>query len=296
MERPYAVAVVGLGGVFPSAPDVTAFWNNILRGHDASREVPRERWPADPAWFARNGAGPDGVVSLRACLLDTIPQPQRAVPGLDDLSRLSLVAAEMAMADARGELGDRSRVATILASIALPTVESSRLSEEVFLATLAQSLKPTPASMAPTVDPHWRHVTGRPAEVVANALGLGGFTLTLDAACASSLYAVKLACDALTDGRVDAVLAGGANRADSLYTQAGFTALGALSPSGRCSPFDHKGDGLVVGEGAGFLLLKRLADAQEQGDRIYAVIRASGCPTMSVAVCSPLTPRASCEP
>lgn len=276
MKRPYAIAVVGLGGVFPSAPDVPTFWNNILSGHDAAREVPAERWPAPPSWFHANQGGPDGVLSLRACLLDNIPQPEHAIPGLDDLSRLSLVAAEKTLADARGELPDRSRVATILASIALPTVESSRLSEEVLLDLLAQSMTPTPAVPEPSVDPHWRQVTGRPAEVVANALGLGGFTLTLDAACASSLYAVKLACDALTDGRVDAVLAGGANRADNLYTQAGFTALGALSPSGRCSPFDHKGDGLVVGEGAGFLLLKRLEDAQAQGDRVYAVIRGIG--------------------
>jgi acyl transferase domain-containing protein len=193
---------------------------------------------------------------LRACLLESIPEPKNAAAasGLDDLCRLSLRAAEMTLEDARGQLPDLSKVATILASIALPTLESSRLSEEVFLETLAQSLSPSPAAKKPSVDPIWRQVTGRPAEVVADALGLGGFTLTLDAACASSLYAVKLACDALTDGRADAVLAGGANRADNLYTQAGFTALGALSPSGRCSPFDHKGDGLVVGEGAGFWL------------------------------------------
>ncbi len=277
MKRPYAIAVVGMGGVFPSAPDVPAFWNNILSGYDASREVPAERWPADPNWFAKNGTGADGVGSLRACLMDAIPQPRSVSgEGLDDLSRLSLVAAEMTLDDARGKLEDRSRVATILASIALPTMESSRLSEEFFLDTLAQSLSPRPETPEPLSRPLDRQVTGRPAEVVADALGLGGFTLTLDAACASSLYSVKLACDALTDGRADAVLAGGANRADNLYTQAGFTALGALSPSGRCSPFDHKGDGLVVGEGAGFLLLKRLPDALAQGDRVYAVIRGIG--------------------
>lgn len=277
MKQPYAVAVVGMGGVFPSAPCVEAFWNNILAGHDASKPVPPHRWPAKPERFAQRGTGPDGVASLRACLLDEIPQPKsEPKEPLDDLSRLSLVAAEMTLEDARGTLPDRSRVATILASIALPTMESSRLSEEVFLETLAGSLQPKPPVPEPSVEPSWRQVTGRPAEAVANALGLGGYTLTLDAACASSLYAVKLACDALTDQRADAVLAGGANRADSLYTQAGFTALGALSPTGQCSPFDRKGNGLVVGEGAGFLLLKRLDDALAQGDRIYAVIRGIG--------------------
>ena len=277
MKQPYAVAVVGMGGVFPSAPSVEAFWNNILAGHDASRTVGAERWPAKPERFAQRGTGPDGVASLKACLLDEIPTPKTALSQpLDDLSRLSLVAAEMTLEDARGELADRSRVATILASIALPTMESSRLSEEVFLETLAGSLQPKPEVPPPAVEPIWRQVTGRPAEAVANALGLGGYTLTLDAACASSLYAVKLACDALTDHRADAVLAGGANRADSLYTQAGFTALGAISATGQCSPFDRKGNGLVVGEGAGFLLLKRLDDALAQGDRIYAVIRGIG--------------------
>src|SRR5947208_48869 len=77
---------------------------------------------------------------------------------------------------------------------------------------------------------------GLPAGLVAKALGLGGGTFTLDAACASSLYALKLACDELRAGRADAMLAGGANGADSLYTQMGFAQLRALSQSGRCSP------------------------------------------------------------
>src|SRR5262249_47518695 len=77
-------------------------------------------------------------------------------------------------------------------------------------------------------------------------------------------------------GRADAVLAGGASRPDPLYTQMGFSALTALSPSGRCSPFDAKGDGLVVGEGAGLFVLKRLEDAERAGDKVWAVIRGVG--------------------
>lgn len=115
-------------------------------------------------------------------------------------------------------------------------------------------------------------MTGLPAGLVARALGLGGGSYTLDAACASSLYSMKLACDELRSGRADAMLAGGVSRPDSLYTQMGFTALSALSPSGRCSPFDAAGDGLVVGEGAGVVLLKRLSDAERQGDHIYGLI------------------------
>jgi 3-oxoacyl-(acyl-carrier-protein) synthase/3-hydroxymyristoyl/3-hydroxydecanoyl-(acyl carrier protein) dehydratase len=111
---------------------------------------------------------------------------------------------------------------------------------------------------------------------LAKALGLGGGSFTLDAACASSLYAVKLACDELRAGRADAMLAGGVSRPDCLYTQMGFTQLRALSPSGRCAPFDESSDGLVVGEGAGVVLLKRLDDAIRDGDRIYGVIHSIG--------------------
>lgn len=268
--------MVGIGGVFPKAPDVATYWANILSCVDASVEVPPERWVGDPAWFHARSQD-DRVASTRVCLVDQIPEPKAPLSEpLDDLSRLSLCAAEMALDDCRTELADRSRVATILASIALPTPESSRLSEEVLLGSLGACLEPPVKAPEPEVEPICRKVTGRPAQVVAHGLNLGGFTLTLDAACASSLYAVKLACDALTEGRADAVLAGGANKADTLYTQEGFTALGACSPTGRCSPFDANGNGLVVGEGAGFLLLKRVADAVRDGDRVYAVLRGIG--------------------
>ena len=121
-----------------------------------------------------------------------------------------------------------------------------------------------------------RWVAGLPAAMLAQALGLGGGRLCLDAACASSLFAVGLAVDALRSRRLDAVLAGGLSRPDSLYTQMGFSQLLALSPTGRCSPFDHKADGLVVGEGAGVLVLKRLADALSHGDRIRALVHSVG--------------------
>src|SRR4029079_5385091 len=120
---------------------------------------------------------------------------------------------------------------------------------------------------APTVDPLNRFAVGLPAGILAQALGLGGGSVTLDAACASSLYALKFACDELTAGRADAMLTGGLNRSHSLYTQMGFSQLRALSPSGRCSPLDVAADGLMVGEGAVIFVLKRLADPEGQGGR-----------------------------
>ena len=127
-----------------------------------------------------------------------------------------------------------------------------------------------------SIAPLNRFAVGLPAGLLAQALGLGGGSMTLDAACASSLYALKLACDELTAGRVDAMLAGGLNRSDSMYTQMGFSQLRALSTSGRCSPLDAAADGLMVGEGAVVFVLKRLEDAVVHGDRILCVIRGIG--------------------
>src|SRR5262249_43469755 len=94
--------------------------------------------------------------------------------------------------------------------------------------------------------------------------------------CASSLYALKFAVDELRSGRADVMLAGGISRPDCLYTQMGFSQLHALSSTGRASPFAADADGLVVGEGAGAFLLKRLPDAIRAGNRIYGVIAGIG--------------------
>jgi len=119
-------------------------------------------------------------------------------------------------------------------------------------------------------------MTGFPAALLAKGLGLGSGTHTLDAACASSLVALKLACGALSQHRADAMLVGGVSRPDCLYTQVGFSQLRALSPSGRCAPFDKGADGLVVGEGVGMFVLKRVEDAVKDGDDILAVIKGIG--------------------
>jgi PfaB family protein len=160
-----------------------------------------------------------------------------------------------------------------LAAIVLPTERSNELGRH-FLHPSENNLPRDQKQFA------GRMITARvvasPASVVARYLGLSGGSLTLDAACASSLYALKLACAELQHYRADAMLTGGVSGADSLYTQIGFSQLKALSPSGRCAPFDHSADGLVVGEGAGVVVLKRLDDAIRDGDTIYAVIRGIG--------------------
>ena len=157
----------------------------------------------------------------------------------------------------------------------MPTEKASIFARNTLGRTFAEKVLGE-APPAEAVDPRNRHAVGLPAALLAAELGLGGGHYTLDAACASSLYAIKLAVDELLAGRADAMLAGGVSRPDCLYTQMGFAQLRALSPGGRCSPFDARADGLVVGEGAGVFLLKRLEDAVRDGDRILAVIAGVG--------------------
>ena len=171
----------------------------------------------------------------------------------------------------------KERTGVVLAAIALPTDASSAITRQLFGSLFEEKLfGDTEYSLPGKHQSLAAKVTSLPGAILAKGLGLGGGSYTLDAACASSIYAVKLACDALQAHRADAMLAGGISRPECLYTQVGFSQLRALSPSGRCAPFDRRADGLVVGEGAGILVLKRLEDALQCGDPIYAIIRGIG--------------------
>ena len=110
---------------------------------------------------------------------------------------------------------------------------------------------------------------------MCSALGLRAGGFAIDAACASSLYSIKLAADWLLSGKADVMLAGGISCCDSLMIHAGFTALHALSPTGQSRPFHKDADGLVPAEGVALLVLRLLPDAVKAGDRILAVIRGS---------------------
>jgi acyl transferase domain-containing protein/3-hydroxymyristoyl/3-hydroxydecanoyl-(acyl carrier protein) dehydratase len=288
MPVPHRIAIVGMGGIFPSAgpaPTTAArLWDLVLGAIDASRDVPAGRWLLPPERCFAAGAGvADRVYSKRGYFIDPftfdaagLDLPVELLAELDPLFHLTLYAGTQAFDPAATATLDRRRVGVILGNIALPTEKASALAREYLGRTFAEKAHAVPMPRLRHVEPLNRYVAGLPAGVLAKALGLGGGAFTLDAACASSLYAVLLAAEELRAGRVDAMLAGGVARPDCLYTQMGFSQLRALAPSGRAAPFDARADGLVVGEGAGVFLLKRLDDALAAGDRILAVLVAGG--------------------
>ncbi|HPQ39886.1 MAG TPA: beta-ketoacyl synthase N-terminal-like domain-containing protein, partial [bacterium] len=281
-----SIAVTGMGGVFPGAPDLEAFWKLIDSGKHRSAVIPGNRWPVPPETLVKPGeAVRDRVRSARACLIESLDFDPGAfgldpdlLVRLDPLFHLMLMAGHAAYNDQRGCPARRETTGVILGNIILPTETVSAMTRELAEPALRELIMDTAGieSDLPSIHPLNRYPSALPAGLLARSLELGGGSYTLDAACASSLYAVKLAVNALIQRRLDAVITGGVGRPDSMYTQMGFSQLRALSPSGICAPFDRSADGLVVGEGAAMVVLKRLDDAVRDGDRIYCVIRGIG--------------------
>ena len=282
-----SIAIVGIGGIFPGANNLDEFWQLIENAQSAATEVPDGRWPEKVGYYHQQSTvGPDKVLTKRGCYIKNIPSDfsglnitEEQVKKLDPLFSITLQAGRDAFKDAKTDKLDKSRVPVIIANIALPTDTTSDITNELYSSILdAQSNGKTELSTRTAIktDPRNRYSAELPGGLLARALGLGGGAETLDAACASSLYAIKLACEELRSGRADAVLTGGVSRPSSQFTQMGFSQLTAITKSGVCRPFSKGADGLMVGEGAGMFILKRLDDALEADDKIYGVIRGIG--------------------
>ncbi len=271
------IAIVGQSCILPGAPSPRALWDAVVAGRDLVTTVPDDRWglpralsltddpdqSADRA-FSDRGGYVDHFDAMFADVLERDPFARAAedLLSLDPLFQWVLYGGREALRQA-GHDGRSERVAAILGNLSFPSSAMSRFAEHVWFDR-------------PSVDPRNRFMSGLPALLLAEELGLAGPAFALDAACASSLYALKLACDQLHDRTVDLALAGAVCRSDDLFIHVGFCALGAMSRTGQSRPFHAAADGLVPGEGAAFLALKRLTDAEAAGDRILGVIRGVG--------------------
>ncbi|MFF0147470.1 acyl transferase domain-containing protein [Amycolatopsis sulphurea] len=268
------VAIVGMAVLLPGAPDLARYWHNLVTGVDAVTDVPAGRG-------LPGGRGGFVAASAEPALSGTEPEQLIAV---------QVAAAAVDDAGGEGRLGDRSRTGVVLGRGGHLTPGIARLDQRVRTArqlvhTLAELVPGLSAGQLSEVHTAFTSALGedRPEETlglvatrVAHRLGLGGPAYTVDAACASSLVAVDQAVTELSIGRCDTMLAGGVHHCHDVTFWSVVERPRALSPSKRIRPFDRGADGIVLGEGAGVVVLKRLADAQRDGDRIYAVVRGSG--------------------
>ncbi|MFF7296979.1 SDR family oxidoreductase [Streptomyces sp. NPDC008265] len=285
VPAPLDVAIVGMACMFPKAPDLAAFWALVLDGQDAVTEVPPERWDPDVHHSAEPGAA---SASKWGGFLPRIPFdplrygiPPTSLGSIEPVQLLALEASRRALEDAGyGDAGrdfDRTRAGVVFGAEA-----GSDLSN----ATTLRAVLPSYYGRVPAaLDEQLPQLTedtfpGMLANVisgrVANRLDLRGTNFTVDAACASSLAAVDVACKELLLGTSDMMLCGGADLHNGINDYALFTSVHALSPTGRSRPFDDGSDGIVLGEGVACVVLKRLADAERDGDRVYGVIKGVG--------------------
>ena len=271
MSRFPPIAIIGHGCVLPGALGPAELWRAVVEGRDLLRPVPPGVWRVDtvkalsPEAPERSATDKGGYVQGFDAIFDPngFACPAEELAGLDPLVLWLAHSGREALREAGLDIAPRGRCGLIAGNLSYPTASLSAFAESVWL----EREGPKPAN---------RFSSGLPAQLAARALGLQGPAFCLDAACASSLYAVKLACDQLHDGQADLMIAAGVNRGDDLFLHMGFTALNALSPTGRSRPFHREADGLIPAEGAACVVLKRLDDAVRDSNRILGVIRGIG--------------------
>ncbi|MFB9545798.1 type I polyketide synthase [Micromonospora sagamiensis] len=284
---PLDVAIVGMACVFPESPDLSSFWQTILSGRDAVTEVPAQRWPVDTYYASEVDRSQTGRLSvskwggfIAPVPFDAIGYgiPPAALASIDPTQLLALEVASQALRDAGYASGvDHSRTGVVFGA----EVGSDMAHAQTLRMMLPTYLGEVPAELEDQLPVITEDsfpgvlanvITGR----VANRLDLGGPNFTIDAAYASSLAALDAACKELAAGTSDLMICGGADLHNGINDYLMFSSAHALSPTGRSRAFDSTGDGIALGEGVACVVLKRLAEAERDGDRIYAVIKGVG--------------------
>lgn len=296
------VAIIGMACLFPGAPDLHTYWQNIVGKVSAIGDPPpgwaHDEWDGRPCeepsrLYCRKGGFLRELACFDPLAYGVMPQ---SIDGAEPEHFLALRVAHEALADAgylhrpfnrqragvilgRGTFVNRGNVTALQHTLIIeqtlrllkqlhPEYRDEEL--QAIKAQLKASLPPFNAETAPGLVPNV--MCGR----IANRLDLQGPNYAVDAACASSLIAVDLGVQELLGGRCDLVVVGGVSVASPPMMFLGFCEVGALSRRQQIRPFDAEADGTLLGEGIGMVVLKRRADAERDGDRIYAVIKGVG--------------------
>ncbi len=293
------IAIIGMGCLFPHAPGLREYWRLVRWSEDGVTEVPDTHWSLDD-YFDPEANGRDLTYCKRGAFLSPVdfdPMefgiPPSSLEATDTAQLLGLVVAKSALEDAGYGVDrefDRARTSVVLGvtgTLELVIPLGARMGHPHWRRAMLEAGVPADVSesiierIAEQYVP-WQEnsfpgllgnvVAGR----IANRLNLRGTNCVVDAACASSLSAIHLAILELSSGRTDMVLSGGVDALNDIFMFMCFSKTQALSASGDARPFSKDADGTVIGEGIGMVVLKRLADAERDGDRIYAVIRGVG--------------------
>ena len=293
------IAVVGASALFPGSSDARGFWSDILAGRDLITDVPATHWLAED-YYDPDPTALDKTYCKRGAFLSPVDfdpmefgVPPSIVPATDTAQILALIVAQKVLEDAaQGQFAtmDRERISVLLGVTSAQELLGSmvsRLQRPVWLKALRESGIPETEAQAvceriaksyvPWQESSFPGLLGNVvAGRIANRFDLRGTNAVTDAACASSMAAVSMGVNELQLGQSDLVITGGVDAMNDIFMYMCFSKTPALSPTGDCRPFSDTADGTLLGEGMAMLALKRLEDAERDGDRVYAVLTGIG--------------------
>jgi acyl transferase domain-containing protein/3-hydroxymyristoyl/3-hydroxydecanoyl-(acyl carrier protein) dehydratase len=300
------LAGVGIANLFPGSSAPEEFWQQLLKKQDCRSKATIEQMGVDPDKYTGKKGDTDKFYCVHggyirdfdfdASAFVSNDQQRQTNNGtglttdylnqLDDLNQWALYVTQQALTDAGYWGSDKLEdCGVILGNLSFPTKSSNHLFMPLYHQVVDGALKEvlnkdfqlshfSDTDIAKN-DIHADNalVAGYPAALLAKAAGLGGTHFALDAACASSCYSVKLACDYLHTGKADMMLAGAVSGSDPMFVNMGFSIFQAYPANNIHAPFDKNSQGLFAGEGAGMMVLKRHSDAVRDGDKIHAIIK-----------------------
>ncbi|MGB0931532.1 MAG: beta-ketoacyl synthase N-terminal-like domain-containing protein, partial [Chitinophagales bacterium] len=297
------VAIVGLASTFAKSRNLEEFWSNIINKENCITDVPESRWLIDD-YYDADPMAPDKTYCKVGGFMPDIDfnpiefgLPPNILEVTDASQLVSLIIARDALKNAgydkkspkmTREVKDRTGVilgvgggqkliipltarlqypiwSKVLQKAGVSEGETEKIIEKIKSAYIGWNENSFPGMLGNVI-------AGR----ITNRFDLGGINSVVDAACAASLSAIKMAVSELIEGRSDMMLTGGVDTDNSIFMYMSFSKTPAFSKNGQIRPFDDKADGMLIGEGIGMLVLKRLEDAERDGDRIYAVIKGIG--------------------
>ena len=269
------IAIIGVSGRYPQADNLSDFWKNLCEGRDCVTEVPGERWSLKEYYspevdklpegkmYCKWGGFLDGAFDFDPLLFNISPVEAEM---MDPQERLFLEVSWEAMEDAGytrksiRELVDKKKTADVGVFVGVTSTTYQMFGPSEWL----KNHYVMPNSSEWSV-----------ANRVSYVYNLQGPSITVDTACSSALSAVHLACESIRNNESSICIVGGVNIYSHPYKYVLMSQMKMLSPTGRCHSFGNDGDGFVPGEGAGALILKARADAERDGDHIYAIIKAT---------------------
>lgn len=291
------VAIVGASALLPGPAGTDGFWRTVFFGADRVTDVPETHWLVSD-YYDQDPAAEDRCYAYRGGFLSPVAFdplrfgiPPASLPAIDTAQLLAMVAAEQLLSalDTSASALDRSRTSVVLGISGLEMLGTmgARMQRPIWVKALRESGVPEPQAQA-VCDriaahyPAWQEsslpgmLTNVVAGRLANRFDLHGTNYTTDAACASSLAALSSAANQLALHQADLVVTGGIDTFNDPLMYTSFSKTPALSPTGDCRPFSSDADGMVLGEGVVLLALRRLADAERDGNRILAVVHGIG--------------------